>query len=365
VEITQPGTTTSSASTPSRRRRWPFIVLAVAVVLVVASVSVYVLTRPPPIPLTVSDGSIGKILEATFADYSNTGHPIFRIYTATTYANESGGATSTLTLRLFLGAFYDPHQGAMLDLFPVVSGKFAPDLSPTGLTLTFNQTGRQAFAFGYPYATAFNNSLAGALIAFPGPTNVTSTSKFLSQVVGNGSASMSATFQNTSKTGPYFEFLYPSYIDEQDPLGDNAFLGIRATVTGPFTPAVSVGILVHLVNIPVTFSDLFATIERSADGTRWNLNVTSAGYGYSNTTTYLRVLTLDGAAVVPATALGALYRSPYNGSIAYTPATPGSSVLSRGDLLTLSAALYSENDLVQILTKPVTGDVILYEATLG
>jgi len=365
VEGTQPGTPTAFASAPPHRRRWLFLVLAVAAVVAVGSISVYVLTRPPPIPLTVSDGSISKLLEATFADYSNTAHPIFRIYTATTYANESGGATSTLTLRLYLGAFYDPHMGVMLDLFPVASGKFAPDLSPTGLTLTFNQTGRQAWAYGYPYATAFNNSLPGALISFPGPTNVTSISKSLSQVAGNGSASMLATFQNTSTTGPYFEFRYPAYIDEQDPLGDNAFFGIRAAVTGPFTPAVSVGILVHIINIPVTFSDLFATIERSADGTRWNLKVTSAGSGYSNTTTYLRVLTLDGAAVVSATPLGALYRSPFNGSIAYIPATPGSSVVSLGDLFTLSAALYSETDLMQILIKPATADVILYEATLG
>lgn len=365
MEGTQPGTLKASTLAPPHRKRRLFLVLAVAAVVAVASISVYVLTRPPPIPVTVSDGSISKVLKATFADYSNTGHPIFRFYTATTYANESRGVTSTLTLRVFVAAFIDPPLGVMLDLFPVISGKFAADLSPTELILTFNQTGRQAWAYGYPYATSFNNSLPGALVAFPGPSNVTATSKYLPQVAGNGSASMRATFQNTSTTGPYFEFLYPAYIGEQDPLGDNAFLGIRATVTGSFTPAVSVGILVHIINIPVTFTEFFAAIERSADGTRWNLNVTSAGYGYSNTTTYLRVLTLDGAAVVPAIALGSLYRSPYNGSIAYTPATSGSSVVSRGDLLTLSAAFYSYDYLVQILTKFATGDVILYEATLG
>src|SRR5207245_10992063 len=99
------------------------------------------------------------------------------------------------------------------------------------------------------------------------------------------------------------------------------------------TPAVSVGMRVRIIDSPVTLSDLFATIERSADGTRWNLKVTSAGSGYANTTTYLRVLTLDGAAVVSATPLGALYRSPFNGSIAYILPTPGFSVGSIALLL--------------------------------
>jgi hypothetical protein len=225
-------------------------VISVAAVIVVASISVYVLTRRPLIPLTVSDGSTREVLKAAFANYTHSDHPIFRIYTATTYANESGGVTSTLTLRLYMGVFYDPYGAVMFDLFPVVSGTFAPNLSPTGVTLAFNQTGRYAWAFGYGYPVAFNNSFPPAPIAFPGPTNVTFNPSSMPQVAGTGSTSMGATLVNQSATGPSYRFFYPTYILEQDPLGDNVFFAIRITVTGPFTPAVSVTIAVATFNEP-------------------------------------------------------------------------------------------------------------------
>jgi hypothetical protein len=355
-----------AAAPASPGRRWRlFTALVAAGVIVIATLSVYVLTRPPPIPLTVSDGSLSKIIEATFADYQDTGHPIFRVYTATTYANQSDGASSRLTLRLFVVAFDAPPRGATLGMFAIVSGRFAPNLSPTRLTFTFNQTGRYASAYGYAYPTAFNNSLPNAPIAFPGPTNVTYEGAFLPQVVGTGSSSIGSSFLNESKAGPSYDFLYPAYIEEVDPLGDDAFLAIRATVMGPFTPAVSVGILVHLVNIPVTFTHFFAKIERSVDRSRWYMNITSVGGAYSNTSIYLRVRTLDGVTVVPATPLGSLYRTPYNESIEYAPATLGSSAVNIGDVLAFSAAMYGENYLIQILLNPGASDTILFQATLG
>ena len=63
--------------------------------------------------------------------------------------------------------------------------------------------------------------------------------------------------------------------------------------------------------------------------------------------------------------MGDLYRSPVNASIAYVPATAGSSNVGPGDLIALSAALYSYDYLVQIFVPYPTGDVILYQATLG
>lgn len=232
------------------KRRTLFLAVALVVVAVVAATVavVYVFTRPPPIPLTVSDGSTTGVLEANFMDYTWTNTSLLWYFNATTYANQSGGAASTLTLRLFAGAFYDPSPGiVVVDIEAAVYGEFASNLHLSGLTLTGNQTGRLAWGVGHPEASPY--SYAG--YTQPGPVNVTyQPQAFLGQISGPGSASLTPPLVNETGKGPYYEFVYPIQFMEQDPLGDNTFFGFRATVTGDFAPDVSVGILLHIVNQP-------------------------------------------------------------------------------------------------------------------
>lgn len=346
------------------KRRTLALVLAVAAVVVVAGVSAYVLTRPPPIPLTISEGSTSQVVQATFANFGSN-CPVYRSYVATTWANESDGATSALTLHLYLGAFIDGDL-VRLDLFPVVSGSFAPDLHPARLTLTFNETGaRYTGAYGWPYTTAFNNSFPAAPVAFPAPTNVTIHSQdSLPEVAGNGSTSLDTSLVNTSTSGARYEFLYAMLIIMQDPLGDNAFFAVRATVTGPFAPAVNVDILVHLVDVPIPSSSFWVSLDRPGDASRWILTVVDPGGTYANGSVDVRVVTLNGTTIVAATALGDLYRSPYNESLAYAP-SGSTGLISFQDRITVSAAAYGADDLLQIFLPRTSGDILLYALTLG
>lgn len=334
--------------------------IVVAALVVAAGASLYLLTRPPPIPLTLIDGSTSETLEARFVNYASD-RPVFRVYRATTTAKESDGSTSTLSLRLYVGAFYDPYAGVTVDLFALVSGRLDPNLRPSGLTFTANQSGRYAWSYGNGESTSFNNSLTGALIAFPGPVNVTSDQPNLPQIGGTGSSTMTATFQNATASAGDFRFSYPVYIFELDPLGDNAFLGVRATVNGAFAPAIDVGILVHFVNNPDPSADLYATTARSADGAAWLFNVTSAGGVYANATTDVSVVTLDGTPVMSPTPLGSLGGSPYAPNITYTPVTPGSDVVRVGDRITVAAAAYRWGSVLVISAN----GLVLFEATLG
>jgi hypothetical protein len=354
---------TAPASAPPRRRRRFLVVLAVVAVIVVACASVYLLTRLPPIVLTISDGSTSQVVKATFADF-NSGCPVYRHYSATTFANETGGATSALVLRLFLGAFVDGDI-VRLDLFPVVSGSFAANLHPTDVTVTLNETGsRTTTAFGRAYTTAFNNTFPAAPVAFPSPANVSVSNLALPEVVGNGSTSMGTALLNTSTSESRYAFLFPAWITLADPLGDNAFFGVRATVTGPFTPLVSVGIAVHLVNVPVPSSSFEVSLSRPGDASRWVLSVVAPGGTYANSSVDVRVVTLAGVTVVPPTALGGVYRSPYNETIAYVPAG-STGVVSFQDVITVSAAVYGPGNLLQIFLPQTSGDVLLYSVTLG
>ncbi len=366
VEGTQPEThpAPEPKPAPKARSKWIPLVLIVAVVVVVAALSFYFLKQPPPIHLTVTDGSTSHVVEATFADFGSL-CPTYRAYSATTSANESGGATSALNLRLYLGAYMDGDL-VRLDLFPVVSGSFAPDLHPDRLTLGFNETGaRYTDAFGWPYTSAFNNSFPAAPVAFPGPTNVSiNPQDSLPEVVGNGSTSLDTSLVNTSTSMARYKFLYAMLINIQDPLGDNAFFAVRATVTGPFAPAPSVGILVHLVDVPTPPSTFEVSLNRPGDASRWILTVVDPGGTYANGSVDVRVVTLDGATVVPATPLGDLYRSPYNTSLAYLPSGT-SGLLSGQDVITVSAAAYGLGDLLQAFLPKTSGDVLLYALTLG
>lgn len=214
------------------------LVLAIVALVVVAvagsAILAYVAMRPQLVPLTVTDGSTVGVIEANFANYTYTNASIIRFFNATTYANRSDGRTSTLTLRLHTSTYYASVLGLVIvEIDAIVQGEFASDLHLNGLNLTCNQTGHSGeYLWGY-----------AAPLWEPGPINV-------SYDRASGPPTFTPLLVNQTGKGPFYEFLFPVHVQDQNPLGYNQFVGLRTTVTGAFTPAVSVGILLQLIDIP-------------------------------------------------------------------------------------------------------------------
>ncbi len=121
---------------------WLFFAFAVAAVVVVAGVSVYVLTLPPPIPLTVKDGSATGTIEGNLTTIGSNQTDLVLDFLATTYANQTNGLGSTLTLRLHTYSLYDGGCGCLeTNVIASVAGSFAANLRPSTLQFVVNQSG--------------------------------------------------------------------------------------------------------------------------------------------------------------------------------------------------------------------------------
>ncbi len=227
-----------------------YLVLLTAIILLAgASVALaFALTRTrAPTPLAVTDGSISGSIEGDFVNYQNTSAPLIRYFNATTYANESNGSPSTLALRLFTSAYFDPWSGmVMVVIHATVQGRFASDLQIEGLTLRCNQTGDFAagqLAWGYPVTGPVE--LPG--YTQPGPVNTSGGGQIALEA---GPVAFTPTLLNRNGDGPVYEFVFPVLIEVHDPIGHDAFVGFQAAGTGSFAPSVSVSILLHVTNLP-------------------------------------------------------------------------------------------------------------------
>ena len=240
-----------SAPAPPPRRRLT-LVLVVAAVVVVAGVSLYVLTRPPPIPsipLTVTDGSTTGVIEGSFASYTSTNASLVRTFNATTYANESDGQASSLALSLYSWTYFDGFH-VITNVFVTMRGGFASNLEPGELTLTYNQTGRFTQAYGHAWSSPTNLSFGVLNDSVPGPMNVSTNPGHVAYVSGPGSAVLTASLVNRTDEARSYEFVFPAFFSPvQYPIGYNHLFGFRATATGRFTPAVSVGILLDMLYV--------------------------------------------------------------------------------------------------------------------
>ena len=201
---------------------------------------VYVLTNGPKGPaLSVSPGWITGVVEGDFVKTNSSWNgSIIRFFNATTYANESTGRTSILRLHLLTLTFYEGATGMVITTIEVtVEGAFSSDLHIGGLTLVYNQTGCPgAWAWGY---------------AKPSPVNISYDPGNHQMIyVCNGVAAFTPTLENQTGQGAVYTFVFPALIEDHDPLGSNQFVGFRATVSGDFTPAVSVDISLQIVDVP-------------------------------------------------------------------------------------------------------------------
>ncbi len=197
--------------------------------VVVAGVVVYVVTRPPTvINLKVADGSTVGTIQGNLTSYGSLS-PLVLNFASTTYGNETNGVASTLTLRLYTVTDFSDLCGCVeVGINATATGVFASDLDPAALQLEANQTGPNGSL------DSWADQQFGANVTFdPG------------QFFGffNGTGVLYATVVGGAHRFSYSDFFYfhgrPWY---------NRFVGFRATVTGPFAPAVSVGILLEIIN---------------------------------------------------------------------------------------------------------------------
>ncbi len=207
--------------------------LGVAGSIVVA----YVWSQPRPVELTVADGSTVGSIEGDFVRHGSN-DSIIRFFNATTYANESDGRASVLTLRLRTWTFFEAATGMVItDIEVKVEGEFRSNLHVGGLSLSYNQTGcPSAFAWGY---------------AEPNPVNISYDPASHQMIyVCNGTAAFTPTLENQTGQGAVYMFVFPALVEDKNPLGYNQSVAFRATVSGDFRPDVSVGILLRIIDVP-------------------------------------------------------------------------------------------------------------------
>jgi hypothetical protein len=251
VEGVQPIAPPAPTATSKHRRKW--ILLALAVVIVVAAVSVYILTWPPPIPLTIKDGSTTGLIEGNLKS-AHSGNPLVLNFTATTYANQTAAAASTLTLRALTLTDSESGNGSgtvWTYLFVTVQGEFASDLDLTGLRLAYNGTGAFGDAVGRaspgPYTITRQPN---PNITWAGPMlNVSYNTDQFSDTNSVGYAALTPTYVNETGKGPFYKFAFSAIWQAQYPLGSSGYFALRASVTGDFAQSVSVGILLHVIDV--------------------------------------------------------------------------------------------------------------------
>ncbi len=225
--------------------------VVLAVVVAVSASTLFVLSLPPS--LSIHEGVTDGALLANFPTTNSATNLAEDNFTATTFANETAGPSSSLTLRVnAYGAAVGTNyviQGVQMFYDVQVIGRFATNLRPDGLRFSFNQTA--------PGATAeFYNGpdVASGYYAAQGPMANVSEDQQQTFVAGdNGSGALTATLLNAGGPGPYYAFHYwangQSYMEYRTP----KFPEFRATVTGWFLPTVRVDIGVEIRNVPKIF----------------------------------------------------------------------------------------------------------------
>ncbi len=240
-------------SAPRRRMPARRIVLALVVAVVVVAATLFVLSLPPQ--LTIHEGMTYRALLANFPTTNSGTNMASGKYMATTYANQTAGPSSNLTVFVGMyGAAVGMNyviQGVEMNYAVEVVGRFAPNLRLGSLQFSFNQTAPGAPANfwdgpGMPASYLYNVTGAGA--------NVSASNEQAFAVTANGSGGLTVNLLNAGGPGPFYEFAYwahgESYMGYQGP----KFLEFRATVTGWILPPISAAVGVGIRNVPKTFT---------------------------------------------------------------------------------------------------------------
>ncbi len=244
MEGTHPDAPPALAPRPLPRsvKKWLVLVLAVVVIVAITALTISSLPGPPPIPLTVSDRSTTGLIEGNLTDISSLNPALLNV-TATTYANQTGQPSSTLVLRVETYYFYEgtsPGGRLKVNLAVDALGHFASNLHPNGLQLTANATG------GSGDSLYFWGSQKGVNVTFD-PNQYFGV--FPGSSGGAGPGQAYATPVNEGG-GTYFDFVYSAAgMEAFEYLSHNESIGFRVTVSGPFTPSISAGVLLEIVDV--------------------------------------------------------------------------------------------------------------------
>jgi len=195
--------------------------------------AVYGLTRPPA--LIVTDGSIVGVIGGNLTSITDTQHALILLFNATTYANQSAGTVSTLSIHVWTETYYDVAAGDVYVFANVtVVGRFAANLHPSSLQIAVNETG--------PLILLQSESVRQI------GSNVSYNSQQTVNLRDNDTGGLSVSLINGGGAGAFYGFSYSDWFDVTERPWYNHFLGFRATVTGPFTPAIQVGVLLEIIN---------------------------------------------------------------------------------------------------------------------
>lgn len=233
------GITSEAPARPERHHRWARLLLVVLVASIVIGATLFVVTLPPP--LSIKEGSTSGPILANFPTTTSTLHPAFGNFTATTYANQTSGPSSNLTLKFHsYGWAMGDEYGVIdhVDFFYYISvlGKFAPNLHPGALRLACNVTGSHI-------ATEFHHEI------HQGP-NVSVNPQQVFAFFDNGTGALTASLANSGGTGPFYAFEYRANGWGTMRYQYTQYLGFRATVTGWMLPAISVSLGFEIRNVP-------------------------------------------------------------------------------------------------------------------
>ena len=212
--------------------------------------AVFVVTLPPP--LTIWEGNAQGLMAANFPTTSSTLNPAWGNVTATTYANQSSGSSSSVTLAVRSYAFawgYRYRMNYVQIMHDVaVFGKFAPNVRPGGLEFTCHDTGSN-------FSTDFyNNWTQGA--------NVSVDHQQTFGFGANGTGSLTAALINSGGPGPYYEFQYGANGESRLLYQHAQSLEFVATVTGWMLPPIRVSVALRVMNVP-------KTVTLYPAGSRW------------------------------------------------------------------------------------------------
>ncbi len=210
-----------------------------AVIITIAGSAAILFSLPPSLILT--DGSRSYEVEGNFTAM-NSLNPTVWYVNATTYANQTSGLSSILRLQLKAYGFYDGSAHA-IQFFSIatVIGKFSPNVHPSGLSITLNETGPLVGVFGYILFPGVNGR--------PGSPNLSFDQSQTVGFIGNGTGNLGASLTNQGGSGSQYEFMFFEETDLTYHYLFNHILGIRATVTGWLLPPISVSIVLRIINI--------------------------------------------------------------------------------------------------------------------
>ena len=192
--------------------------------------STLVVLSPPA--LTVTDGSQVAEIRGNLTTIPLTDNR-FDSFSATTYANQSNGPSSSLALRLRTRTYFtsSPVGGygtLTISINATIAAAFATNIHPGSLELRYNRTAV------YPI---------DAMKSYVGGWNVTVNRDA-------GENTISGVPHNPGGTMPTYDFWLWDQFEIDAFQYYTGFYGFRASVTGFLLPPISVGIVLMVANVP-------------------------------------------------------------------------------------------------------------------